>query len=210
MFQKLIFQIISVELEQSSLPKAFNVSLYSWTNKKCQLEMQLLLMKTQNLPLVQLKCSTIKISTVVTSLSQLPHLNKNNHLQINCYAMPRKVVIKVATGVVAATAAVVAMEAATVAAAAVVVAVAAVVEAAEVVSVVVAAAEAVVVVADAEVDSVEAVVVVAEDSMVVAVAADQPLIRKIVLPPQILDFLLNCSSLLFWSSFLDILSNSPQ
>ena len=39
--------------------------------------------------------------------------------------------------------------------------------------------------ADAEVDSVEAVVVVAEDSMVVAVAADQPLIRKIVLPPQV-------------------------
>ena len=46
-------------------------------------------------------------------------------------------------------------------------------------------AEAVVVVADAEVDSVEAVVVVVEDSMVVAVAADQPLIRKIVLPPQV-------------------------
>ena len=46
-------------------------------------------------------------------------------------------------------------------------------------------AEAVVVVADAEVDFVEAVVVVAEDSMVVAVAADQPLIRKIVLPPQV-------------------------
>merc|ERR1719394_868827 len=74
----------------------------------------------------------------------------------------------------------------------------------------VAVAAAVVAVADVEVDSAEAVVVVAEDSMVVAVAADQLRIRKIVLPPQILDFLLNCSSLLFWSSFLDILSNSPQ
>ena len=39
--------------------------------------------------------------------------------------------------------------------------------------------------ADAEVDSAEAVVVVVEDSMVVAVAADQLHIRKIVIPPQV-------------------------
>ena len=39
--------------------------------------------------------------------------------------------------------------------------------------------------ADVEVDSAEAVVVVAEDSMVVADAADQLRIRKIVLPPQV-------------------------
>lgn len=46
-------------------------------------------------------------------------------------------------------------------------------------------AEAVVAVADVEAVSAEAAVVVAEDSMVVAVAADQLRIRKIVLPPQV-------------------------